>query len=750
MKNILKKTFFIKTIVQLFLTVYLIYSVVSSILIDNNIKIAVTAFFIVLFVVSFFVEKKILKKKPPLIIVTYILILLLFLGVSYGVSIFAGVDKVINNITSDKYMDVNSNFVALKKSKINSIDDLEGKKVGLLSNKNDYEGYILPTEALDKKKIESKITYKLTFLELINGLIDGDFDAIVLPNDYKDRFDYSEDVIAQFENFVSIHKMSDKIKIVVQKEKEIAAGKPFNIVLIGTDSPLETHHHNYDVIILLTFNPETKDLAVTSVYRATGMYSKCIGGFDLVTHNGWKGWGSDCLKQTVEDFFDIDISYYLMIDFNGFVDMVDTIGGIDVTVIKDFCEQNSERKWGDNTICLKAGPQHLNGEQALAFARHRMSYKGEGGIIRSQNHITIIKAIAKKIISSNNLFKFNKILEILQENMETDMTKDQLSNLFDTGMGVVKDINYDIDKINIIPLSMTGYGEMLYSPAMHTVVGLSLIYEKSYYNIYNALHTIIDYKPKNPTYFSIDLSKDPAAIPEVYLPGIREKAVDPRIMPNLVGKTDYEVTTWARQYLYLQVIRKYESSNTIPKGNIINQSIPAGAGMNHNFKITFTISLGSNETAINLPNTSGWDYNDVSSFISSKKLNNYDIIKYSPTSSENYSHNDFVKFDSTTAKNEYIYPSSKVTFYIASIPSEVDDIPPTITLKGNATVNLSLGDTYTEPGYTAWDEIDWYITNKVTKTNNIDTNTPGTYAVTYSVTNSNGLKTTKERTIIVS
>lgn len=70
------------------------------------------------------------------------------------------------------------------------------------------------------------------------------------------------------------------------------------------------------------------------------------------------------------------IKYRLLckINFKGVVDLVDILGGIRIDVPIDFCEQNSDRQFGDKTICLNKGVQTLNGEQALAFARHRKHY----------------------------------------------------------------------------------------------------------------------------------------------------------------------------------------------------------------------------------------------------------------------------------------------------------------------------------------------------------------------------------------
>lgn len=594
-----KKLNFFKiiNIIQILLSIYLIYTLFSSKIIASWIKvIGIIVIILILLISTLLIKKARRQKKRISIFFYYLLLILTYTILIYTSSLFLSVEGTIGNITSQKYMNVSSSFFVLKKSNINSITDLKNKKIGLLTDTADYEGNIMPLKALKKESVTANIKYLPSYVELVNGLINGDFSAIVLPSDYTERFEFTNDVISEFKNFKSFYNMKDKILIrKATDNKLINENKPFNIVLIGTDSALETHHHNYDVIILLTFNPKTNDLVVTSVYRATAMYSQCIGGIDLVTHNGWKGWGPSCLKSTIEDFFKVKIDHYLMIDFQGFVDMVNALGGINVDVLKDFCEQDSARRFGSHLICLKKGEQLLNGEKALAFARHRMSYGNNGGAVRSKNHITVIKAIAKKVISTNIILKFNNLLNIIQKNMETDMSEEQIYNFYNVGLKVVKKIDYDINKINVISQGMDGYGAMYYSKAMHTTVGMNIIYEKSYYNLYNTLHTVIDYKPKAPTYYSFDLSKDPNYIPPKYLPGITEKIVDPRIMINLVGKTEAYATTFGKKYMYFELTKVYEYSDKIDKGIVISQSIPAGQSLNSKYKMSVTISKGSKD-----------------------------------------------------------------------------------------------------------------------------------------------------------
>ena len=77
------------------------------------------------------------------------------------------------------------------------------------------------------------------------------------------------------------------------------------------------------------------------------------------------------LWDTISQFFGIPVDYYARVSFNSMIEIVDTIGGIDV-MGTDFCEQDENRSFKkDDLICLKKGEQHLDGKQALAYSRHR-------------------------------------------------------------------------------------------------------------------------------------------------------------------------------------------------------------------------------------------------------------------------------------------------------------------------------------------------------------------------------------------
>ena len=105
--------------------------------------------------------------------------------------------------------------------------------------------------------------------------------------------------------------------------------------------------------------------------------------------------------------------------------------GIDVDVPIKFCEQDSERRFGEYEICLNKGYQHLNGEQALAFARHRHSLL-RGDIDRTKHQQLVIEAIAKKMLKKVSFSDFKDILDSISDNIATNIETEQILSFYDT------------------------------------------------------------------------------------------------------------------------------------------------------------------------------------------------------------------------------------------------------------------------------------------------------------------------------
>jgi cell envelope-related function transcriptional attenuator common domain len=163
---------------------------------------------------------------------------------------------------------------------------------------------------------------------------------------------------------------------------------------------------NGDTLMLATFNPKTLDVLLLSIPRDTYVPIVCNNN-KYAKINSAAAYGTNCVINTVNKLLDINIDYYVKINFKGVVDLVDAVGGVYVDVEKpDFksyagqnfggkmCEQNSDRQFGSKLVCVDPGWQVLNGEQALAYARNRHLYAA-GDLDRIVHQQQIVEAMAK-------------------------------------------------------------------------------------------------------------------------------------------------------------------------------------------------------------------------------------------------------------------------------------------------------------------------------------------------------------------
>ena len=148
------------------------------------------------------------------------------------------------------------------------------------------------------------------------------------------------------------------------------------------------------------------------------------GKKDKLTHAGI--YGVEESVKTLNNLYDVNIDYYVRINFTSFMKIVNSLGGIEVNVPKSFCEQNSKRSFEEeDLICLNKGKQHLNGEQALAFARHRKTL-AEGDKTRGSNQMLVLEAIIKKTLSLDSITKINSIIKSLEGRVITNMSTEDM------------------------------------------------------------------------------------------------------------------------------------------------------------------------------------------------------------------------------------------------------------------------------------------------------------------------------------
>ena len=317
------------------------------------------------------------------------------------------------------YKTYNYSVIVLKKSDYKKLGDIRGKKLGFYD-----DGSVENDKAMDKvnKKVSiEKLGYEDTH-QMAVDLIDGKVDAILIENSYLDIYNESinkdgvpfSEMVRKIYGFVVFTKTYDISKdINVTKE-------PFNIYVSGIDTYGEISSvSRSDVNMVVTVNPTTKQILFTSIPR--DYYVKLHGrsGYrDKLTHAGL--YGVDMSIQTIEDLLDIDINYYVKVNFSSVVKIVDALGGVDVYSDKEFTSiDNFHYNKGYNSV---------NGEQALSFARERKSFAG-GDRQRILNQQALLSAIFNKVTNKSIITKYSKLLDSISGSFVTNMKMSRLTSL---------------------------------------------------------------------------------------------------------------------------------------------------------------------------------------------------------------------------------------------------------------------------------------------------------------------------------
>ncbi|OBZ19127.1 transcriptional regulator [Bacillus sp. FJAT-27264] len=230
--------------------------------------------------------------------------------------------------------------------------------------------------------------------------------------------------------------------------EQSATVKPLTILLLGTDSRPKHESFLTDVIMVASLNPETKSATVVSLPRDTyveldGYKKTKINEFYTRFKSKEKTSGDSAeeeMKTMMGKYLNVKIDYVTVLDFQGFRDIVDTLGGVKVNVSADMCYKDS----ADGTnINLKKGPAELNGDNALDYVRYRKSNckpktKGSDDFDRNRRQNEVLNALIDQVQSFGGVMKIGSMLDAVNDNMKTDVENSQLKDLIATYWNISK------------------------------------------------------------------------------------------------------------------------------------------------------------------------------------------------------------------------------------------------------------------------------------------------------------------------
>ncbi len=243
-----------------------------------------------------------------------------------------------------------------------------------------------------------------------------------------------------YDSFYQTIKVIGKLNIKVKKDTIVTksdVSKPFVLYISGIDTygDVSTVSRS-DVNIMVVVNPQTHKILLVNTPRDYYVQLHGTTGVrDKLTHAGI--YGIDMSVQTMADLYAVPINYYLRINFSSLTNIVDVLGGVDVVSEYNFSADDNQYVVGVN---------HLNGSQALSFARERHSFEA-GDRTRGQNQQRVIEAIIAKMNNPNTLVKYQQILASLQRTIQTDMDSDSITTLIKNQLDNM--IKWSVESISV-------------------------------------------------------------------------------------------------------------------------------------------------------------------------------------------------------------------------------------------------------------------------------------------------------------
>lgn len=410
---------------------YLLYQLIKINVLPTKLLFLITIIFVLLdaiFALLLCYYTRVIVSKIICVVITLVLIF----GSCMGGYYISKTGSLLTNITNVTKHAKNTVSVVVKQSSdIKNKSQLNGLSVGTLRTIG-TQGSSKALKELSKDGIVMNQNEYDSLSAMLEAFYNGEVDSIIINESSRSQI-LDMESYADFDNNTKVvYQTSYKVEN-TDKANAVSdiTSKPFNVLISGSDTRGGFDENGRsDVIMVATVNPKTSTILLTSVPRDFYVTTACDaadgcmqGALDKITHTGIHG--TNTTKRTVEQLLGIEINYTFKVGFDAVTELVDAVGGVDVTVAPGYAVDHFACMYN---LSVHEGVNHLNGEQALAFARERYAYT-EGDRQRTKNQQLVLMAIVDKITSPSIVQNYASIMDAMSNTFSTTMSSSEISDL---------------------------------------------------------------------------------------------------------------------------------------------------------------------------------------------------------------------------------------------------------------------------------------------------------------------------------
>lgn len=359
------------------------------------------------------------KKKVVLFSVLAVVLVIVVVVLIYGAVALYRINHTIEVVTDHpEEVRIDMAVVVLADSEVEEITDLCQVLIAYLDKENENASVVM-------EEINTSAGGKLSFHEfssptaMVDALYAKTVKAMIINSAYLD-------VIADTEGYedfldktkvIYSHEVIDYIQLVNEKENDL---NQFVVYISGIDvwGHVSVVSRS-DVNILAVVNTETKQIQLINTPRDYYVaLPNSNGAKDKLTHAAL--YGVDNSIGALEMLYDVEIDYFVRMNFSGFEAIIDSLGGIDVYSEQEFTVEPIKH--------YEKGMNHLTGLEALAFARERYAFT-DGDHQRGRNQMAVVTAMVDKLMSTELLYNYTEVLDAVEGTFQTNMQPEEIYEL---------------------------------------------------------------------------------------------------------------------------------------------------------------------------------------------------------------------------------------------------------------------------------------------------------------------------------
>ena len=344
-----------------------------------------------------------------------------------------------------EYETKNYYVLALEDSTYKDINSLKNGLIGYSSALDVSAKHAL--DRLNKNNLYQSKDYEgYTFL--LEDLYNKEINAVLIIQSYYDMLIEIDETIEEKTKIIYLFSIKEEVNDIA-KDVDVTK-ESFNIYISGIDSyGSVTDTNRSDVNIVMSVNPKTNKIVLLNIprdYYVTLAGDKdCAGQKDKLTHAGM--YGVKTSAKTLENLLDIEINYYIKVNYSALINLVDALNGVNVYSKYEFTS-------GEEFYHFNKGYNEVNGRQALEFVRTRKAFTG-GDRVRGENQQAMIQAIIKKACNVSILLKYDDILKSLEGSFTTNLSTDKIISLIN--MQLDKMPSWSMESISLDGRDSKGY-----------------------------------------------------------------------------------------------------------------------------------------------------------------------------------------------------------------------------------------------------------------------------------------------------